>query len=129
MVGIQATYNSILDANGQALKVIKYATEITAQTLAAQARCSDFPPLPRTTRKSGPGQRHGERCQATEMGNTVVRDVVRTMQTIKDEHDIDPHSGRRVEKTFTANTDRLSLRHTAARITLLPTMRGVQAWM
>ncbi len=35
-VWIQASYNPILDANGRAYKVVKYATDITAQTQAAQ---------------------------------------------------------------------------------------------
>jgi methyl-accepting chemotaxis protein len=36
-IWIQASYNPILDANGRAFKVVKYATDITAQVLANQA--------------------------------------------------------------------------------------------
>ncbi len=36
-VWIQASYNPILDQNGRAFKVVKYATDITAQVRAAQA--------------------------------------------------------------------------------------------
>ncbi len=36
-VWIQASYNPILDANGKAFKVVKYATDITAQVRANQA--------------------------------------------------------------------------------------------
>ncbi len=36
-VWIQASYNPILDANGKPFKVVKYATDITAQVLANQA--------------------------------------------------------------------------------------------
>lgn len=36
-VWIQATYNPILDANGKAFKVVKYATDITAQVMANEA--------------------------------------------------------------------------------------------
>ena len=36
-VWIQASYNPILDANGKAFKVVKYATDVTAQVLASQA--------------------------------------------------------------------------------------------
>ncbi len=35
-IWIQASYNPILDANGRPYKVVKYATDITAQTKAAQ---------------------------------------------------------------------------------------------
>ncbi|MFN4163472.1 MAG: methyl-accepting chemotaxis protein [Ferrovibrio sp.] len=35
-VWIQASYNPIMDANGRPYKVVKYATDITAQTKAAQ---------------------------------------------------------------------------------------------
>ncbi|MBU8541071.1 methyl-accepting chemotaxis protein [Falsiroseomonas tokyonensis] len=36
-VWIQASYNPILDQNGRAFKVVKYATDVTAQVRAAQA--------------------------------------------------------------------------------------------
>ena len=36
-VWIQASYNPILDANGKAFKVVKYATDVTAQVLASEA--------------------------------------------------------------------------------------------
>ncbi|WP_209318473.1 methyl-accepting chemotaxis protein [Falsiroseomonas selenitidurans] len=36
-VWIQASYNPVLDQNGRAFKVVKYATDITAQVRAAQA--------------------------------------------------------------------------------------------
>jgi methyl-accepting chemotaxis protein len=36
-VWIQASYNPILDLNGKPFKVVKYATDITAQVLAAEA--------------------------------------------------------------------------------------------
>jgi methyl-accepting chemotaxis protein len=36
-VWIQASYNPILDLSGRAFKVVKYATDITAQTVAARA--------------------------------------------------------------------------------------------
>ena len=36
-IWIQASYNPILDANGKAFKVVKYATDITANVLASQA--------------------------------------------------------------------------------------------
>jgi PAS domain S-box-containing protein len=36
-VWIQASYNPILDAKGKAFKVVKFATDITAQVLASQA--------------------------------------------------------------------------------------------
>jgi methyl-accepting chemotaxis protein len=36
-IWIQASYNPILDANGKAFKVVKYATDITASVLASQA--------------------------------------------------------------------------------------------
>ncbi len=36
-VWIQASYNPILDANGKAFKVVKYATDVTAQVLASHA--------------------------------------------------------------------------------------------
>jgi methyl-accepting chemotaxis protein len=36
-VWIQASYNPILDANGRAFKVVKYATDITATVMASQA--------------------------------------------------------------------------------------------
>ena len=40
-VYLQASYNPILDANGQPFKVIKYATDITAQKQALSAMISD----------------------------------------------------------------------------------------
>jgi len=36
-IWIQASYNPILDANGRAFKVVKYATDVTASVLANQA--------------------------------------------------------------------------------------------
>ncbi len=36
-VWIQASYNPILDQNGRAFRVVKYATDVTAQVMAAQA--------------------------------------------------------------------------------------------
>ncbi len=36
-IWIQASYNPILDNNGKAFKVVKYATDVTAQVLASQA--------------------------------------------------------------------------------------------
>jgi methyl-accepting chemotaxis protein len=36
-VWIQASYNPILDANGKAFRVVKYATDVTAQVMASQA--------------------------------------------------------------------------------------------
>jgi PAS domain S-box-containing protein len=36
-IWIQATYNPILDNNGKAFKVVKFATDITAQVMASQA--------------------------------------------------------------------------------------------
>jgi methyl-accepting chemotaxis protein len=36
-IWIQASYNPILDANGKAFKVVKYATDVTASVLANQA--------------------------------------------------------------------------------------------
>jgi methyl-accepting chemotaxis protein len=40
-VFIQASYNPILDLNGKPFKVVKYATDITAQKLAVNAMMSD----------------------------------------------------------------------------------------
>jgi methyl-accepting chemotaxis protein len=40
-VWIQASYNPILDLNGKPFKVVKYATDITAQKLAVSAMMSD----------------------------------------------------------------------------------------
>jgi methyl-accepting chemotaxis protein len=89
VVWIQATYNPILDASGRPLKVIKYATDITPQTLAAHTLQAEVVGLSTTVLNNAQkavqanDMASGAR-QVAEHGNTVVRDVMRTMQTIEE---------------------------------------------
>ena len=56
-IWIQASYNPILDLNGKPFKVVKYATDVTAQTDRAQ----EGRERPRPDRVGGGGQRGDER--------------------------------------------------------------------
>jgi len=89
IVWIQATYNPILDAHGMPTKIVKYATDITAQTVAAQTLQREVVALSgavvdnadKATRAEelASGARH-----AAERGGSVMSNVIRTMGTIQE---------------------------------------------
>lgn len=88
-VWIQATYNPVLDASGRPVRVIKYATDVTAQTLAAQTLQSVVGGLSDTVKdnalkaQEARGVTDSAHTAARE-GGEVVGDVVRTMGAIED---------------------------------------------
>ncbi|NII09429.1 methyl-accepting chemotaxis protein [Oleiagrimonas sp. C23AA] len=88
-VWLQATYNPLLDAEGRPTGVIKYATDITAQTRATQTLQSAVGGLSGTVidngRKAADAQ-HMTRdaVDVATRGGDVVENVVRTMQAIQD---------------------------------------------
>ncbi|WP_285401516.1 methyl-accepting chemotaxis protein [Luteibacter sp. ME-Dv--P-043b] len=89
VVWIQATYNPILDFNGVPMKVIKYATDITAQTLAAQTLQREVVSLSGAVVDNASKAGNAEQLasgarQAAERGGEVMRDVVRTMGGIQE---------------------------------------------
>lgn len=89
VVWIQATYNPILDFNGVPMKVIKYATDITAQTIAAQTLQREVVSLSGAVvdnaHKAGKAEElAGGARHAAERGGAVMRDVVRTMGGIQE---------------------------------------------
>lgn len=89
IVWIQATYNPILDAQGAPVRVIKYATDITAQTMAAQTLQREVVSLSRAVvdnaEKAGRAEAlAGGARTAAQRGGGVVADVVRTMGKIQD---------------------------------------------
>jgi methyl-accepting chemotaxis protein len=89
VVWIQATYNPIFDSRGVPMKIVKYATDITAQTVAAQTLQREVVALSgavidnagKATRAEelAGGARH-----AAERGGLVMSDVIRTMGSIQD---------------------------------------------
>ncbi|MBB3225634.1 methyl-accepting chemotaxis protein [Luteibacter sp. Sphag1AF] len=88
VVWIQATYNPIFDARGVPVKVIKYATDITPQTVAAQAMQREVVSLSDTVtdnaRKavSASDMATGA-MQAAARGGEVVTSVIRKMDSIE----------------------------------------------
>ncbi|MET0254175.1 MAG: methyl-accepting chemotaxis protein [Luteibacter sp.] len=89
VVWIQATYNPILDFNGVPMKVIKYATDITAQTLAAQTLQREVVALSGAVvdnaKKADKAEQLADGARdAAERGGEVMRDVVRTMGGIQE---------------------------------------------
>jgi methyl-accepting chemotaxis protein len=89
VVWIQATYNPILDFNGVPMKIIKYATDITAQTLAAQTLQREVVSLSGAVVDSASKAGNAEQLasgarKAAERGGEVMRDVVRTMGGIQE---------------------------------------------
>lgn len=88
VVWIQATYNPVLDASGRVFRVIKYATNVTPQTLAAQTLQTEVGGLSGTVlgnaRKAedANGRALAAR-QSAEQGGAVVDDVVRSMASIR----------------------------------------------
>ncbi|SDF60778.1 PAS domain-containing methyl-accepting chemotaxis protein [Dyella sp. 333MFSha] len=89
VVWIQATYNPIFDFNGVPMKIIKYATDITAQTLAAQTLQREVVSLSGAVvdnaDKAGKAEAlAGGARHAAERGGAVMRDVVRTMGGIQE---------------------------------------------
>lgn len=88
VVWIQATYNPILDAQGRTIKVIKYATDITAQTEAAQTLQREVVALSDTVMENARQALEADKLaggarQAAVRGGQVVDDVVRTMGQIQ----------------------------------------------
>jgi methyl-accepting chemotaxis protein len=89
VVWIQATYNPILDFNGVPMKIIKYATDITAQTLAAQTLQREVVALSGAVvdnaKKADKAEQLADGARdAAERGGEVMRDVVRTMGGIQE---------------------------------------------
>ncbi|UPG96328.1 methyl-accepting chemotaxis protein [Luteibacter aegosomatissinici] len=89
IVWIQATYNPILDAHGKPVRVVKYATDITAQTMAAQTLQREVVSLSHAVldnaEKAGRAEAlAGGARAAAQRGGGVVADVVRTMGAIQD---------------------------------------------
>ncbi len=89
VVWLQATYNPILDASGRPLKVIKYATDVTSQTLAVRVLQAELAGLPATI--MGNAQKAAQANdiatdarQAAEHGCHAVDDVMRTMRSIQE---------------------------------------------
>lgn len=89
IVWIQATYNPILDAHGKPVRVVKYATDITAQTMAAQTLQREVVSLSHAVldnaEKAGRAEALADGARAAaQRGGGVVADVVRTMGAIQD---------------------------------------------
>jgi methyl-accepting chemotaxis protein len=89
VVWIQATYNPILDAHGNPVRVIKYATDITAQTVAAQTLQREVVSLSGAVLdnalKAGRAEELADGARvAAQRGGGVVADVVRTMGAIQE---------------------------------------------
>jgi methyl-accepting chemotaxis protein len=86
-VWIQATYNPVLDAAGRPTRVIKYATDITAQTLAAKTLQREVHGLSATVQESARHAAHATEAarKATEtaqQGSQAMDAVVTTMAGI-----------------------------------------------
>lgn len=89
VVWIQATYNPLLDANGLPTRVIKYATDITAQTLAAQTLQREVLSLSRTVVRSAEKATQAEQLavgarSSAEHGGELMTQVVTTMGRIQE---------------------------------------------
>lgn len=89
IVWIQATYNPILNAQGQPVRVVKYATDITAQTLAAQTLQREVVALSQAVMDNASKASRAETLaggarSAAKRGGGVVADVVQTMDAIQD---------------------------------------------
>lgn len=86
-VWIQATYNPVLDAAGRPTRVVKFATDITAQTLAAKTLQREVHGLSATVQESA---RHAARAndaarkatEATGQGSQAMEAVIATMAGI-----------------------------------------------
>lgn len=87
-VWIQATYNPVLDRDGTPLKVIKYATDITAQTLAARVLQAEVGALADAVSGNCREAQQGEwlaieaRSKAAD-GRNAAMDAMRTMEGIR----------------------------------------------
>lgn len=87
VVWIQASYNPVLDAGGRVSRIIKYATDITRQTLAAQILQTEVRGLSDTVIGNADiadiaNRRAIDARRAATRGGAVVGDVVRSMNTI-----------------------------------------------
>jgi len=81
-VWIQASYNPILDVNGKPLKVVKYATDITAQKQAVNAMMADALMLSqaavqgRLATRADAGKHHGDYRKVIEGVNSTLDAVI-----------------------------------------------------
>lgn len=87
VVWIQAAYNPILDASGCPEKIVKYATDITAQTRAAQSLQAEVTGLCATVQGNAikAHQASGMAAEAkasAEGGGAIVAEVIDTMDSI-----------------------------------------------
>lgn len=87
-VWIQATYNPVLDRDGTPLKVIKYATDITAQTLAARVLQAEVGALADAVSGNCREAQQGERLAIEARskaadGRNAAMDAMRTMEGIR----------------------------------------------
>lgn len=88
-VWIQATYNPILDASGRPVKVVKYATDITAQTVAAQTLQREVRGLSEAVLNSAARADQANEVarramHAAEDGSRAMQDVINTMAAIRE---------------------------------------------
>ena len=87
-VWIQATYNPVMDADGVPLKIIKYATDITAQTMAARVLQSEVGALANAVSGNSKQAEQGERLAAEARrkaadGREAAAEAMRTMEDIR----------------------------------------------
>lgn len=86
---LQSSYNPLLDRGGEVTGVIKYATDITAQTVAAQTLQREVVALSGAVVDNAQKADNAEQLAdgargAAERGGEVMRDVVRTMGGIQE---------------------------------------------
>lgn len=82
-VWIEASYNPILDANGQPFKVVKFATDITRRFTAAQTLRVTVQGLTESAERAGHANQLAQNaCRVAETGGDTVREVIHTMESI-----------------------------------------------
>ncbi|WP_291780399.1 methyl-accepting chemotaxis protein [Luteibacter sp.] len=87
-VWIQATYNPVLDPHGMPVKVIKYATDITAQTRAARVLQVEVGALAEAVSGNSRVAEQGERLASEARrkaadGRHATEEAMRTMEDIR----------------------------------------------
>jgi len=80
-VWIQASYNPILDLNGKPFKVVKYATDITQQTVALAAMLADTSLLAQAAKEGKLGVRADAGKHAGEY-RKIIEGINQTLDTV-----------------------------------------------
>ncbi|HWU78256.1 MAG TPA: PAS domain-containing methyl-accepting chemotaxis protein [Rhodanobacter sp.] len=88
-VWIQASYNPIFDMSGRAFKVVKYATDVTRQTQAAQQLQQSLGSLAETVpaiagKAQNANHLAGEAASSAGSGGVLVKDLVCTIDQLNE---------------------------------------------